>query len=156
MRDWIQEILMNCPGYYSLAFGKLKLGIRVNSSAVENFTVGNILFQSLQLSTTRPAFNHLSANFADEEFDFVANSVSVYDIDHAKLVGGATSPLYLKSNVNLSGTSSKSQAARLVSVRLREELGGITPEEWRKTRRKSPPEKNSCAIDDKIASKSLA
>jgi hypothetical protein len=134
LRDWIQEILMNCLGYYSFACGKLKLGIRVNSSAVENFTIGNILFQSLQLSTARPAFNHLSANFADEEFDFVANSVSVYDIDHAKLVGGATSPLYLKSNVNLSGTSSKSQAARLISVRLREELGGITPEEWRKAR----------------------
>ena len=32
MRDWIQEILTNCLGYYTFAFGKLKVGIRVNSS----------------------------------------------------------------------------------------------------------------------------
>jgi len=36
--------------------------------------------------------------------------------------------------VNLSGTASKSQAARIITVRLREELGGITPEEWKKAR----------------------
>ncbi len=134
LRDWIQEILMNCLGYYSFAFGKLKVGIRVNSSVVEPFTVGNILFQSLQLAPLRPAFNHLTANFADEEFEFVNNSITLYDIDHAKLIGGAVSPLFLKSNVNLSGTASKSQAARLITARLREELGGITPAEWKAAR----------------------
>ncbi len=134
LRDWIQEILMNCLGYYSFAFGKLKVGIRVNSSVVEPFTVGNILFQSLQLAPLRPSFNHLTANFADEEFQFVNNSISLYDIDHAKLIGGAVSPLFLKSNVNLSGTASKSQAARLITTRLREELGGITAAEWKAAR----------------------
>lgn len=28
LRDWIQEVLRNCLGYYSFAFGKLKLGVR--------------------------------------------------------------------------------------------------------------------------------
>jgi hypothetical protein len=134
LRDWLQEVLMNCLGYYTFANGKLKLGVRVNSSAVEAFTEGNILFRSLQLAPLRPSFNHLTANFADEDFEFVANAISLYDIDHAALIGGGAAPLFLKSTVNLSGTASKSQAARIITVRLREELGGITPEEWKKAR----------------------
>lgn len=137
LRDWMQEILMNCLGYYTFAFGKLKVGIRSNSSTIEPFTEGNILFQSLQLGTTRPQFNHLTANFADGEFEFATNSLTVYDIDHAKFVGGATAPLYLKSQMNLSGTASKSQAARLVTTRLREELGGITAAQWKAARQVS-------------------
>jgi hypothetical protein len=134
LRDWLQEVLINCLGYYTFSNGKLKLGVRVNSSAVEAFTEGNILFRSLQLAPLKPAFNHLTANFADEDFEFVANSISLYDIDHATLIGGGAGPLFLKSTVNLSGTASKSQAARIITVRLREELGGITPEEWKKAR----------------------
>jgi len=134
LRDWLQDVLMNCLGYYTFANGKLKLGVRVNSSAVEAFTEGNTLFRSLQLAPLKPSFNHLTANFADEDFEFVVNSISLYDIDHASLLGGAGGPLYLKSTVNLSGTASKSQAARIITVRLREELGGITPAEWRAAR----------------------
>jgi hypothetical protein len=134
LRDWIQEVLMNCLGYYSFAFGKLKLGIRENSSVVEAFTEGNILFGSLQLSPLKPAFNHLTANFADGEFNFAANSISVYDEDYAKFIGGATAPLFLKSNMNLSGTSTKSQAARNISTRNREELGGINAAQWKAAR----------------------
>ncbi len=137
LRDWIQEILMNCLGYYTFAFGKLKLGVRVNSSVVEAFTEGNILFQSLQLAPLKPSFNHLTANFADREFNFAANSVCIYDIDHARLIGGSTAPQFLKANVNLSGTCSKSQAARIITTRLREELGGITPAQWKAARRLS-------------------
>ncbi|HOQ47917.1 MAG TPA: hypothetical protein PK157_21590 [Bryobacteraceae bacterium] len=137
LRDWLQEVLMNCLGYYTFAFGKLKLGVRVNSSAVEAFTEGNILFQSLQLAPLKPSFNHLTANFADEDYQFVANSITVYDIDHAALIGGGAGPLFLKSNVNLSGCASKSQTGRIVSVRLREELGGITPQEWKNARQLS-------------------
>jgi hypothetical protein len=74
----------------------------------------------------KPSFNHLTVRFADEEFDYVANSVSFYDIDHSKQIGGRVSPLCPKSNMNLSGCSSLSQAARLVSVRLRVELGRLS------------------------------
>lgn len=137
LRDWLQEVLMNCLGYYTFAFGKLKIGVRENSSAVEAFTQGNILFNSLQLAPLKPSFNHLTANFADEDYQFVNNSVSLYDIDHATLIGGGAGPLFLKSNVNLSGTASKSQAARIVSVRLREELGGTSPAEWKAARQLS-------------------
>jgi hypothetical protein len=134
LRDWLQEVLMNCLGFYTFAFGKLKIGIRENSSVVEAFTEGNILFRSLELAPLKPSFNHLTANFADQDFGFVNNSVAVYDIDHAALIGGGAGPLYLKSNVNLCGTSTKSQAARIVSVRLREELGGTSAAEWKKAR----------------------
>jgi hypothetical protein len=137
LRDWLQEVLMNCLGYYTFAFGKLKLGVRENSSAVEAFTQGNILFNSLQLAPLKPSFNHLTANFADEDYQFVNNSVSLYDIDHATLIGGGAGPLFLKSSVNLSGTASKSQAARVISVRLREELGGTSAAEWKAARQLS-------------------
>ncbi len=128
---------MNCLGYYTFAFGKLKIGIRENSSTVEAFTIGNILFNSLQLSPLKPAFNHLTANFADEDYAFVNNSVTVYDIDYASQIGSGAGPLFLKSNVNLSGTFSKSQAARIISTRLREELGGTSTAEWKAARQLS-------------------
>ena len=134
LRDWLQEVLMNCLGYYTFAFGRLKIGVRENSSTVEPFTIGNILFNSLQLSPLKPAFNHLTANFADEDYTFVNNSVTVYDIDYASQIGSGAGPLFLKSNVNLSGTFSKSQAARIISTRLREELGGISAAEWKAAR----------------------
>lgn len=133
LRDWLQEVLMNCLGYYTFAFGKLRIGIRENSGVVEAFTDGNVIFRSLQLAPLKPSFNHLTANFADQDFAFVTNSVSVYDIDHATQIGGA-GPMYLKSSVNLAGTSTKSQAARIVSTRLREELGGTSAAEWKAAR----------------------
>jgi len=131
LRDWIQEILMNCLGYYSFVFNKLKLGIRINSSVEEAFTEGNILLHSLKLASINPAFNHLTAYFADEEFEAATNSVLVYDIDNAKLIGGVAAPLYTKGQINLSGAATKSQAGRIVTTRLREELGGITEAQWK-------------------------
>ena len=131
LRDWLQEVLMNCLGYYTFSFGKLKIGIRENSSTVEAFTAGNILFNSLTLAALKPSFNHLTANFADQDYRFVNNSVTVYDIDYATQIGGGAGPLFLKSNVNLCGTFTKSQAARIISTRLREELGGINAAEWK-------------------------
>ena len=134
LRDWLQEVLMNCLGYYTFSFGKLRIGIRENSSVVEAFTEGNILFRSLQLAPAKPSFNHLTANFADQDFAFVNNSVAVYDIDHASYIGGGAGPMYLKSSVNLCGASTKSQAARIISTRLREELGGTSAAEWKAAR----------------------
>jgi hypothetical protein len=134
LRDWLQEMLMNCLGYYTFSFGKLKVGVRANSSTVEAFSIGNIVFNSLQLAPLKPSFNHLTANFADQDYKFVNNSVTVYDIDRATLLGGAAGPLFLKSNVNLSGTCTKSQAARIISIRLREELGGTSIAEWKAAR----------------------
>jgi hypothetical protein len=50
------------------------------------------------------------------------------------LIGGATSPLFLKSQLNLAGCSTKSQAARIITTRLREELGGINLAQWKAAR----------------------
>lgn len=129
LRDWLQDILNNCLGYYCQSSGKLKFGIRVNSSVVEAFTIGNIVFGSLQLKAKRATFNSLTANFGNSEYEWQPDSVSLTDFDHASLIGGAY-PQVLKSQINLSGCSSKSQAARIVITRLREELGGITAAEW--------------------------
>lgn len=135
LRDWLDEVLANCLGYYTYSFGKLKIGIRVNSSAVEAWTTGNILFQSLQLAPIAPRFNHLEAQFADEEFGYVTNAIELYDMDAAKQDGGVAAPLFLKQTLNLAGTPRKSQAARVVITTLREELGGVDAAEQLAARR---------------------
>jgi DNA polymerase III psi subunit len=137
LKDWIDEVLMNCLGYYTFAFGKLKLGIRINSSTVEAFTSGNVLADSIQTYPLRAEFNDLTAIYADELFEYAGNSVNAYDIDHQKLVGGEASPLKIKKQVNLSGTTGASQAYRLVQTRLKEELGGATLAERALARRVS-------------------
>jgi len=134
LRDWLQEALMNCLGCYTFSFGKIRIGVRVNASAAEAFTDGNMLFGSLQLAPIRPSYNHITVNFADEEFDFVQNSVVLYDIDHAKWLGGSASPVFLRSTLNLTGATTKSQALRVAQVRLKEELGGISLTEMRRAR----------------------
>lgn len=138
LRDWMQEVANTFAGYFSFSFGKLKIGARCNSSvdAAGTFSAGNIVFGSLSISAARPAFNHLTANFGDEEFSFQANSVSLYDQDHAVLTARTNSnlPQFLKQSQNLVGVSTKSQAARLITMRLREELGGVNRAQWKAAR----------------------
>lgn len=124
LRDWIQEILGSCLGYYTLAFGKLKLGLRYNSSAVEAFSLGNILFNSLQLASRSPRFNDLTVAFPDEDYGYQQNTINWKDSDHIAATG-----LPLKANVNLLGVTGKSQAARIATIKGREELGGLTAAE---------------------------
>lgn len=134
LRDWLDEVLMNCMGYYTFAFGKMKIGVRSNSSTVEAFTTGNVLADSVRLSPLKPSFNDITAVFADELYDYAQNSINVYSMDHQKLVGGAAAPLKMKVQLNLSGTSGASQAARICQTRLKEELGGATAAEWKLAR----------------------
>lgn len=138
LRDWLQEILNNCCGGYTVANGKFKPFIRSNSSVVEAFTVGNILFESLQLSPRAPEFTSLTAVFADEEYDYSSSyPVTLYDETYEELIAGGSGSIRKKNNINLCGTTSKSQAARIVISRLREELGGISAAEWKAARRGS-------------------
>ena len=37
-RDWLAEVLNCCLGFYTWEFGKLKLGCRINASAVDAYT----------------------------------------------------------------------------------------------------------------------
>ena len=101
---------------------------------LRDWRVNSFTVEALQLAPLKPSFGHLTANFADQDCKFVNNSVTVYDIDRATLLGGAAAPLFLKSNVNLSGACTTSQAARITSIRLREELGGASIEEWKAAR----------------------
>lgn len=128
LREWIGEILKNCLGYFVTSAGKLKIGVRVNSSAVSAFTAGNIIADSLQPEPIQPAFNGLSVQFADSEFDGKDNSVLLADEDLQKLAG------VQNSQMRAMGVFSKSQAARICTVRLREEIGGVGVAEWRKAR----------------------
>lgn len=124
LRDWLQEILGTCLGYWSMAFGRLRIGIRNNSSTVEPFTAANHIYNSLQLASPEARFNDLTGSFADVDYGYQQNALNLVDTDHVTRIGER-----LKSNVNLVGVSTKSQAARLITTRLREELGGLTEAE---------------------------
>jgi hypothetical protein len=131
LKDQLQEILNNCLGYYYIANGKLKIGVRYNASSVEAFTAGNVLADSIRLprSANRSKFNQLSVQFADSEFTYQANTVTAQNEDHRKRYEHRQA-----GTMNLLGTFTKSQAARIAETRLRESLGGITAADWKKQR----------------------
>ncbi len=132
LRDWLNEILSACLGYYTFAFGKLKIGLRWHSGASESFSVGNILLNSLQLSFPDAAYNHLTGTFADREYGYVSNTMEFIQQDHIDLVG-----MDLTSNINFSGVCTKSQASRVVTSLVREQVGGVGSDEWMKARKGS-------------------
>ena len=127
LRDWLREILNCCLGYFTFVDGKLWIGIRSNSSVLlgNAFTRATVLFKSLVASPLQPQFNWLTGNFGDEEFGWQLNNVTIYDIDHAGFVGSPDSPQYLTNTMSFAGVSNKSQCARLIITRLREEIGGL-------------------------------
>ena len=91
--------------------------------------MSNILFNSLTLSMASADYNHLIATFADRDYGYVSNTMEFKEDDHIALVG-----MDLTSNINFSGVSTKSQAARVVTSLVRERLGGISTDEWMKAR----------------------
>jgi hypothetical protein len=127
LRDWLREILNCCLGYFTFVDGKLWIGIRSNSSVLVGnaFTRATVLFKSLVASPLQPQFNWLVGNFGDEEFGWQLNNVTIYDIDHASFLGTADSPQYLTNTMSFAGVSNKSQCARVIITRLREEIGGL-------------------------------
>jgi hypothetical protein len=126
-RDWLQSVLNSGCGYYTWSFGKLKVGIRGNASAVSAFTAGNMLFQSLQLTPIKPRFEKLTVSFADQEYQFQGNTVDYTDQDLAARNLRVQNPL--AGQFALSGCATKSQAGRIAVIRTREETGGTTQAE---------------------------
>jgi hypothetical protein len=135
LRDWLTEILATGLGFYTWEFGKLKLGCRINASAVDAYTIGNILYQSLVLSPITASFEHLIIDFADVAYQYQANIADYQDKTHAQYYGRANAPLTARQHCV--GVSTLSQALRIAAVRTREEEGGVTPTEWKNARRGS-------------------
>src|SRR5579884_3855590 len=131
-RDWLTEVLNCCLGFYTWEFGKLKLGCRINASSVDAYTLGNMLFQSLKLTPIQAAFEHLVISYADVNYAYQANTAEYCDKSHAAYYGRAGSPL--TSQMHSVGLSTLSQALRVAATRTREEIGGVTPMEWRNAR----------------------
>jgi hypothetical protein len=144
VRDWLREIMNCCGGNLVFSNGKLWPIVRVNSSVLagNGFTEATILFRSLAVAPLAPQFNWLVGQFGDEEFGWQLNNITVYDIDHAGYLGTPESPQYLVSNINYAGVSNKSQCARLVTTRLREEIGGL--------KNGSGPHGNDTGIDEQM------
>ena len=127
VRQWLQEILNGALGFSTFVNGKLWIGLRYNSSVLAGnaFTRAHILYKSLVIAPTVPTFNWLVGNFGDESFGFQLNNVTIYDIDSAATLGSEDSPTYLTQTMNFVGISNISQCARVVTSRLRQELGGL-------------------------------
>lgn len=141
LRDWLQEILNGGLGYFTFSFDKLRIGCRINSSVSEApaggpFTEANVLFESLTVHPAAPSFNHLKIIFGDRAYGFTANNVVARDDSHAMyLARGAGIPQYRKKEFAQVGICDISQAARVGITRLREELGGITLDQWKAARK---------------------
>ena len=132
LRDWLVEIL-NCGlGYYTWEFGKLKLGCRINASAVDSYTQGNMKFLSLRLTPFDATFEKLTIDFADIDYQFQANIADYEDKDHSAYYGRAGSPL--SSRMHSVGSPTLSQNLRIAATRTREEIGGVNAAEWRTAR----------------------
>ena len=131
-RDWLTEVLNCCLGFYTWEFGQLKLGCRINASAVDAYTLANSLFQTLRLTPIQAGFEHLVISFADVAYQYQANTAEYCDKSHAAYYGRAGSPL--TTQMHSVGCSSLSQALRIAATRTREEVGGVTPAEWRDAR----------------------
>ena len=130
LRDWLKEILACALGYFTFSFGKLKLGSRFHSGSTEAFDSGNIILNSLSLSAATAEYNNLSATFADREYGYQSNTLEFRQTDHITAIGEET-----KASINLVGVATKSQAARLATTLVREQLGGVNAAEWAKARR---------------------
>jgi hypothetical protein len=147
LREWLQDILNNALGWFTFSNHKLKIGIRENSSAVEAYTTGNIIANSLSLEPFHPAFNRLVGNFSNSEYqvyqsdgtyksEWKNDNLPIQDEDYALAVaGGSNTPVYTQGEMNFCGASTRSQVARIIITRLREELGGITAAEWAAARK---------------------
>lgn len=132
LRDWLTEILSCALGYYTWEFGKLKVGIRINASAVNAFTTGNTIFQSLRLEPVEAQFERLIVEYADQAAQYQANTAEYQDKDHAAYYGRQDSPL--TARMHSVGSPTLSQSLRLAAVRTREEIGGVVESEWKKAR----------------------
>jgi hypothetical protein len=131
-RDWMTEVLNCCLGFYTWEFGQLKLGCRINASAADAYTLANSLFQTLRLTPIQSGFEHLVISFADVAYQYQANTAEYCDKSHAAYYGRAGSPL--TTQMHSVGCSTLSQALRIAATRTREEVGGVTPAEWRDAR----------------------
>ena len=131
-RDWLTEVLNCCLGFYAWEFGALKLGCRYNASAVDAYTLGSMLFQSLRLSPIDAAYEHIVMSYADAAYQYQANTADYCDKSHAAYYGRSGSPLTTQKHSL--GLSTLSQALRVIATQEREETGGVTTWEWRNGR----------------------
>ena len=88
--------------------------------------------KALRLTPIQAGFEHLVLSFADVAYQYQANTAEYCDKSHAAYYGRAGSPL--TSQMHSVGCSSLSQALRIAATRTREEVGGVTPAEWRDAR----------------------
>ncbi len=131
-RDWLVEIMACALGFFTWEFGKMKLGIRINASAVDAYSIGNILFQSLRMEPIEASFEHLIIDFADQAYQYQANTAEYVDKTHAAYYGRSASPLLKR--MHSVGIATLSQGLRVAATRTREEIGGINAAEWRTAR----------------------
>jgi len=130
--------------YGNIAFKVRKDDITTPQEGQITFEHGeNIIQGSFHARRWEPAFNEIKLLFADEEADFQENSITLYDEAAQKRIGfydgndnllewvanASKRPLVKQRQLNLTGCFKRSQAVRLGTQLLYEELGGATEAE---------------------------
>ena len=69
-----------------------------------------MLFQSLRLEPIEAAFEHLVIDFADQAYQYQANTAEYQDKDHAAYYGRAGAPLTARQHSVGCGTLSQASA----------------------------------------------
>lgn len=128
IQSWLVQILNTFLGYWTFSFGKLKLGARNDSSVRSAFSIGNVILGSVSFAPREASFNRIVVGFADREYGFAHSAVDYYDQTHAELTGTQDNPTFLPTDINLTGVTRRSHAARYGITRVREEVSGYTRE----------------------------
>ena len=144
--EHIRDVAGNAPIDIVYTYGNVSFKVRkddITTPPANQVTFEhrqNIIQGSFWARRWEPAFNELKLVFADQEADFQENSVTLYDETAQKRIGfyGGLNelnpdpqkrPLVKQRQINLTGCFSRSQAVRLGTQLLYEELGGATEAE---------------------------
>ncbi len=131
-RDWLTEVLNCCLGFYTWEFGQAEARLPDQRQRGGCVHARQLSVSNLRLTPIQAGFEHLVLSFADVAYQYQANTAEYCDKSHAAYYGRAGSPL--TSQMHSVGCSSLSQALRIAATRTREEIGGVTPAEWRDAR----------------------
>lgn len=132
VRDWLGEIGSCALKTFWWKFGKFYPVTRINATATEAFTDGNVLYNGYQHSKTGARFNHLEVVFGDSSAKFQQNKATYFDEAHATAIGLEGQPQRTTNQLSSVGMSTASQAARIAAILTREEVCGVTEAEFRK------------------------
>jgi hypothetical protein len=131
-RDWLTEVLNCCLGFYTWEFGKLKLGCRINASAVDAYTLANSLFQS-SAADADPGWPSSTWCFRSPTLPISTRRTRPSTATRATRLTTGAPDLRSRARCTRWACSTQPGAADRGHAHARR-VGGVTPAEWRDAR----------------------